>query len=62
LQARRDVPVDVTHIVLILVLAQIREIESEAAKERTVIAVKQAVEPADNRPFEPAQNVLRTYL
>src|SRR6185437_4312554 len=55
---RRDVPVDVAHVIVILVFAQIREVEPEAAKERPVVAVQEPVEAAQYRPFEPAQRAL----
>ena len=53
--ARGDVPVDVAHVVVVLVFAQVGEIEAEAAEQRAVVAVQQPVEPADHRPLEPAQ-------
>ena len=59
LQARGDVPVDVAHVVVILVLAQVGEVEPEAAEQRAVVAVQQAVEPADHRPLEAAQERVR---
>ena len=43
------------HIVVVLVFAQVGEIEAVAAEQRAVVAVQQAVEPAHDRPFEPAQ-------
>ena len=59
LQARGDVPVDVAHVVVVLVLAQVGEVEAEAAEQRAVVAVQQAVETADHRPLEPAQDRFR---
>ena len=46
--ARGDVPVDVADVVAEHVLAQIREIEPVAAKQRPVVAVQHAVEPTDD--------------
>ncbi len=56
LQPRGDVPVDVTHVVVQLVLAEIGEIEAEGAEQRAVVALQQAVEAAYHRPLEPAQD------
>jgi len=39
-ETRGDVPIDVTDIVVILILAQIGQIEAEAAKQGLVIAMK----------------------
>ena len=58
-QPRGDVPVDVANVVVILVLAQVGEIEPEAAEQRPVVAVQQPVQTADHRPLEPPQDVLR---
>ena len=58
LQARGDVPVDVADVVVVLVFAQVRQVEPGAAHQRAVVALQQAVEPADDRPFEPAQRAL----
>ena len=59
LKTRGHVPVDVPHIVVILILAQIGEIEPKAAKQCAVIAVQQTVQAADDRPLQPAQDQLR---
>ncbi len=59
LQPRGDVPVDVPDVVAVHVLAQVGEVEAVAAKERPVVAVQHAVEAADHRPLEPAQDCLR---
>ena len=59
LQPRRDVPVDVADVVVVLVFAQVGEVEAEAAEQRAVVAVQQAVEPAEHRPLEPPQDALR---
>ncbi len=59
LQARGDVPVDVADVVAPDVLAQVGEVEPVAAEERPVVAVQHAVETADHRPLEPAQDGLR---
>ena len=59
LQPRGDVPVDVAHVVAVLVLADIGEIQAEAAEEGPVIAVQQPVETADHRPLEAPQDRLR---
>ena len=58
LQARRDVPVDVAHVVVVLVFAQVGQVQAGAAHQRAVVALQQAVEPADHRPFEPPQHTL----
>ena len=59
LQPRGHVPVDIAHVVVQLVFAQVGEIEAEAAEQRAVIALQQAVEPAQHGPLEPAQQPLR---
>ena len=58
LQPRGDVPVDVAHVVVVLVFAQVGQVQAGAAHQRAVVALQQAVEPADHRPFEPAQRAL----
>src|SRR5438067_13783568 len=58
-QPRGHVPVDVAYVVAVLVLAQVREIEAEAAKKRPVVAMQQAVEATHHRPLETAQDRLR---
>ncbi len=52
LQARRYIPVDVTNIVMILIFAEIGEIQSEAAKQSSIIAVEQSVEAANDGPLQ----------
>src|SRR5882724_7273754 len=54
-----DVPIDVTNIVVILILAQIGEIQPETAKQSLVIAMKQPVQTTNHRPLQAAQDVLR---
>jgi hypothetical protein len=58
-EPRGDVPVDVTHVVVQLVFAEVGEVEAEAAEQRAVIALQQAVEPAQHGPFEPPQQAIR---
>ena len=58
LHARRHVPVDVAHVVVHLVFAQIGQIEPRTAHQRAVVAQQQAIQPAQHRPFEAAQDVL----
>lgn len=55
LGARGDVPVDMTHIVMGLVFAQVGKIEPAAAEQGAVIPLQEAVQPADHRPFQPPQ-------
>ena len=54
-----DVPVDVPHIVAVLVLAKVGEVEPVAAEECPVVAVQHAVQPPDHRPLETAKDGLR---
>jgi len=42
-----------------LVLAQVRQVDTKAAEERAVVSVQQSVEPANDRPFEPAKDRVR---
>ena len=58
LHARRDVPVDVAHVVVVLVFAQVRQVQAGAAHQRAVVALQQAVQAADHRPFQAAQHML----
>jgi hypothetical protein len=53
LQPRGDVPVDVAHVVVVLVLAQVGQVDAGAAHQRAVVALQQAVEPAEHRPLQP---------
>jgi hypothetical protein len=55
LQPCGDVPVDVAHVIAMLVFAQIRQVESTAAPQRAVIALQQPVEAAQHRPLQAAQ-------
>src|SRR4029453_13037507 len=57
LQTRSDVPIDVTDIVVILVLAQIRQIQPETAKQRLVIAMKQPIQATNHGPLQSPQYV-----
>jgi hypothetical protein len=59
LQPRRHVPVDVAYVVAILVLAQVGEVEAEAAEQRPIVALQQAVETAQRRPLQPAKKRFR---
>ena len=58
LQARGDVPVDVAHVVVRLVLAQVGKVDAKAPEQRAVIALQQAVQAPDHGPFEAAQDTL----
>ena len=57
--ARGHVPVDVPDVVAVLVFAQVREVDALATEQGPVVALEQAVEPADDRPVEPLQDALR---
>ncbi len=57
--ARGDVPVDVPDVVVELVFAQVRQVEAEAPEQGAVVALQQAVEPADHGPVQPAQDAFR---
>jgi hypothetical protein len=52
LQPRGDVPVDVAHVVVQLVLAQVGQVDAGAAQQRAVVALQQAVQAAQHRPLE----------
>jgi hypothetical protein len=54
-----DVPVDVPDVVARLVLAERRQVDAGAVEQRPVVALKDAVEPADDLPVEPLENSLR---
>ena len=57
-QPRGDVPVDVAHVVAVLVHAQVGQVEPGAAPQRAVVALQQAVEPADHRPLQLPQQLV----
>ena len=56
--ARRDVPVDIADVVARLVLAQVGKVDAVAVEEAAVVALQQAVEPADHLPVEAQQDAL----
>src|ERR671929_1342226 len=58
-QARGDVPINIANIISGLILAQIGKIHSVAVKEAAVIALQQAIQPADDLPVETLQDTLR---
>jgi hypothetical protein len=57
LQACGDVPVDMAHVVVVLVFAQVGQIDTGTAQQRAVVALQQAIQALDHRPFEATQNV-----
>src|SRR5215467_12854581 len=57
LQTRSDVPVDVTDIVVILILAQFRQIQTETAKQSLVVAMKQPIQTTNYGPLQSPQDV-----
>src|SRR5262245_6403480 len=57
LQTRSYVPINVTDIVVILVLAQIGQIQPETAKQSLVIAMKQPVQATNHGPLQSPQDV-----
>ena len=54
LQTRRHIPVDMAHIVVMLVFAKVSQVHAGAAKQRAVVTLQQAVEAAQHRPFQAA--------
>ena len=58
LQPRGDVPVDVADVVVVLVLAQVGEVEAGAAHQRAVVALQHAVEAAQDRPLHALEERL----
>ena len=56
---RGDVPVDVADVVAVLVFAQVGEVEAVAAEQGAVVALQQAVEPADDLPVEALEDAFR---
>jgi hypothetical protein len=55
----RDIPVDGTDVVAVLVFAEIGEVQALAPEQAPVVALEQAVEPADDLPVEPLEDALR---
>jgi len=56
---RGDVPVDVADVVARLVFTQVGEVDAVAVEQRAVVALQQAVEPADDLPVEALEDALR---
>ena len=56
---RGDVPVDVADVVAGLVLAQRGEVHAVAVEQAPVVALKQAIQPADDLPVEALEDALR---
>ena len=56
---RGHVPVDRANIVAELVFAKCREIEAAAAEQAPIIALEQAVQPANHLPVEALEDALR---
>ena len=52
------IPVNVAHIVVVLVLAQVGQIHASAPQQGAVVALQQAVQATQHGPFQPAQQVL----
>jgi len=57
-EARGDVPVDVAHVVVRLVGAQVGQVNAGTAHQRAGVALQQAVQAAHHRPFQPQQQSL----
>ena len=57
--ARGDVPVDVANIVFGLVFAQVGKVDPVAVEQAAIIALQQAIQPADDLPVEALQDALR---
>ena len=53
-----DVPVDVAHVVVVLVLAQVGQVQAAATQQGAVVTLEQPVQPADHRPLQLAQQPL----
>src|SRR4029077_15645165 len=53
------VPVDVPNVVTERVLANIREIEALPFEDRSVVTLKQSVQPAEDGPLKPPKAALR---
>ena len=56
---RRDVPVDVADVIAGLVLAQGGEVHTVAVEQAAVVALEQAIQPADDLPVEALEDALR---
>ena len=57
--ARGDIPVDVADVVLGLVFAQVGKVDPVAVEQAAIIALQQAVQPADDLPVQALQDALR---
>src|ERR1035437_1240048 len=58
IHASGDVPIDRSHVVAGLILANVHEIHAVAAEEAPVVALEDAVEAADDLPFEALEDLL----
>jgi hypothetical protein len=58
-QTRGDVPVDVSDVVSGLVRAQACQVDAVAQEQAPVVALEQAVQPADDLPVEALEDALR---
>jgi hypothetical protein len=54
-----DAPVDVAHVITHLVLAQVGEVHAVAAEQAAIVALEQAIEPADDLPVEALEDAFR---
>ncbi len=57
--SRGDIPIDVADIISRLIFAQIGKVDPIAVKEAAIVALQQAIQPADDMPVETLQDALR---
>ena len=57
LQAGRHVPVNVPHIVMVLVFAQVGQVHARATQQRAVVTLQQAVQATQYCPLQAAQEL-----
>ena len=62
LQPRGHVPVDVAHIVVVLVLAQVGQVEPATAPQRAVIPLQLSIEPTQHGPLQALEQRLGILL
>ena len=54
-----DIPIDVANVVFGLIFAQVGKIHPVAVEQAAVVALKQAIQPADDLPVEALEDAFR---
>ena len=57
LQTGGDIPVDVTHIIMVLVFTQVGQIDTGAPQQRAIVPLQQSIQTSNNGPLQAAQDM-----